>query len=236
MKLKTIGKKLLREKFLGFIDYYRFPKGRNSWGGPFNGQTFRQAIFLELIQKITFSTIVETGTFRGTTTEYLYESSRLPVHTVEYNLRLYGYSRARFFMHKSIKTYHDDSRSFLIRFMTKKEFRKQKVFYYLDAHWGEDLPLKKEIQVIFEHCPHAVVMVDDFQVPGDKGYGFDDYGEGNVLNLGLLNSIRNKLGIVAFFPSQSSDYETGARRGCVVLATDPDLVEILRKVKTLKGV
>ncbi len=74
MSLKGVAKKILGEKkwvklkilplgTLGVIDHFRSLK--NTWGGPFNGQIFRQQIYLELIRKIGFSAIVETGTFRG---------------------------------------------------------------------------------------------------------------------------------------------------------------------------
>jgi hypothetical protein len=29
---------------------------------------------------------------------------------------------------------------------------------------------------VFDACPNAIVMVDDFQVLFDAGYGYDDYG------------------------------------------------------------
>ena len=102
MDLRTLAEKIVGEKIMGMVDYFRHPELRNSWGGPFNGQTFRQQIFRELIQKISFSVIAETGTFRDTTTEYLYESSQLPVYTAELHPGYYGYVKARFFMHKSI--------------------------------------------------------------------------------------------------------------------------------------
>ncbi len=87
MNLREFVKNIIGAKVLGVADYYRFREYRDSWGGPFNAQAFRQQIFLELIQKVKFSAIAETGTFRGTTTEYFSETSALPVHTVELNPR-----------------------------------------------------------------------------------------------------------------------------------------------------
>ena len=60
------------------------------------------------------------------------------------------------------------------------------VFFYLDAHWNDDLPLADEIDIIFSRCPWAVVMIDDFEVPSDPGYQFDDYGPGKALVLGYI--------------------------------------------------
>ena len=171
--------------------------------------------------------------FRSTTTEYLYESSRLPVYTVELHPRYYGYVKARFFMHKNIVVYQGDSRAFLRCLVKDPTLIQKQIFFYLDAHWGEDLPLKEEIQFIFETFPKAVIMVDDFRVPGDEEYGYDDYGEGKVLSLEYLNPLNKKLKLAVFFPSKRAELETGAKRGCVVLAKAPDLIEILGGVTTL---
>jgi hypothetical protein len=48
------------------------------------------------------------------------------------------------------------------------------------------LPLVDEIALAFRHWPEAVVMIDDFAVPGDPGYGFDVYGAGQALRLDYL--------------------------------------------------
>jgi hypothetical protein len=107
------------------------------------------------------------------------------------------------------------------------------VFFYLDAHgWGA-LPLAEELALAFRHWPAAVVMVDDFQVPGDAGYGFDDYGDGEALTLGYLAGHR-VLPPHVWFPACASEHESGARRGCVVLAGAPDVARRVDQVQTLR--
>ena len=51
-------------------------------------------------------------------------------------------------------------------------------FFYLDAHWRDALPLREELRIIATQHACAVVMVDDFKVEDDSGYGFDIYGNG----------------------------------------------------------
>ena len=58
--------------------------------------------------------------------------------------------------------------------------------FYLDAHWHEYLPLRDELEIALGQFANAVVLIDDFQVPDDPGYGFDDYGPGKTLNLEYL--------------------------------------------------
>ncbi len=60
------------------------------------------------------------------------------------------------------------------------------VFIYLDAHWEDDLPLAEELRIIAGAWRSAVVMIDDFQVSDDDGYGFDDFGPGKALTQSYL--------------------------------------------------
>jgi hypothetical protein len=232
--MKAFIRSILGDERLGVLDYYRHPQYRNYGGGPFNGQEFRRQIFLELIGNISFSAIVETGTYLGTTTDYLHASSRLPVFTAERNDRYFGFAKTRFRSNRNITMAHEDSRLFLRRLVSDPKFRQQHVFFYLDAHWERDLPLREELVIILETLQDAVVMVDDFKVPGDDGYGYDSYGEGKVLDLEYLAPIRSQLNLAAFFPARKSGEESGQKRGCVLLARDPGPAVSLRSMTTIK--
>jgi hypothetical protein len=45
---------------------------------------------------------------------------------------------------------------------------------YPDAHWEGDLPLADEIDAICNTLSRFVVIIDDFEVPDDSGYNFDN--------------------------------------------------------------
>jgi hypothetical protein len=222
----------LRKTVGGMIDYLRYTDQKQKWGGPFNNQAARQRIFLDLIAAVPFKTIVETGTFSGTTTAFLQESSGLPVFTVEVQPRKYGYALARFLRNKMVRVSHGDSRAFLRRLPERGLDTQAPTFFYLDAHWSEDLPLGEEIAIVFSTWPKAVVMIDDFRVPGDDGYGYDDYGEGKVLELAYLDTLGHQ-GLQKFFPQARSEEETGKRRGSVVLARDAGLVKKIGEISSL---
>jgi len=222
------------EQSLGAIEFYLRPSVRTSWGGPFNGQHARRFLIDEILSVIRFAAIIETGTFRGTTTEYLHKSSGLPVYTVELKRRYYGYAKARFAFNSAVRVYYEDSRRFLRRIAEDAEYlKKQNVLFYLDAHWGGDPPLKEELQVIFGKFDNAVVMIDDFKVPHDGEYAYDVYGKGAALTLEYLSPLTTITGFSAFFPKCKAAQETGLRRGCVVLARAHHLVDQLKEVKTL---
>jgi hypothetical protein len=217
----------------GVLSYVRFPEQRKSWGGPFNGQEGRKKIFEELSRTISFSCIVETGTYRGTTTDYFERSAKIPIISIEIEDFSFGYAKFRFLFHKCVNIYYGDSRTLLKNLFDSRALTDRETFFYLDAHWGDDLPLIKEIDLIFGHNPNAIAMVDDFQVPDDPGYKFDDFGERKILNLDYLRDVITRFDLSVFFPVCRSEHETGAKRGSVVLARG-FMAESLTKLVTLR--
>ncbi|MGH9878161.1 MAG: hypothetical protein ACRD5H_11020 [Nitrososphaerales archaeon] len=217
---------------LGRLDFFRHPERQYSWGGPFNGQKFRRRIVFDLLFAFPIKAVVETGTFRGTTTA-LFAATSLPVYSAEIHPRYFSYAKTRFLFNRhNVHLYHGDSRSFLRYLSGDSRIPKEDVFFYLDAHWGNDSPLRDELEIIFSKWERPIVMVDDFQVP-DSGYGFDDYGPGKALNLDYIDPVVSTHNISVFFPSVDSPKETGGRRGSVVLCKEMSGVEIDKTVKTL---
>jgi hypothetical protein len=215
------------------LDYWCRPGRRASWGGPFNGQVFRQRLFAELCRRIQFTAIVETGTHQGTTTEYLSSTARVPVHSFELVPHRYGFARARLRAAPGVHLHHRDSRAGLAELAMGRALPPGPLFFYLDAHGLPELPLAEEIDLVFGHWGEAIVMIDDFAVPDDPGYGFDDYGPGQVLTLDYLGS-RAAPPMALWLPACVSAAESGARRGCVVLARDAALVRRMNEMETLR--
>jgi hypothetical protein len=223
----------LGDERLGMLDYWRRPEWRETWGGPFNGQAFRQRLFAELCSRVAFATIIETGTYRGTTTAYLRQSTRVPVHSFEVRPRHHGFARARLWLARGVHLHRGDSRAGIAALAVSRARPRGSVFFYLDAHWEGDLPLREEVDLAFAHWGQAVVMIDDFAVPDDPGYGFDDYGPGKALTLAHLGP-RAAPPTAIWFPACVASAETGARRGCVVLARDAELIRRIDPMRTLR--
>lgn len=219
--IKGIAKGLLGEATVGAVDYYRFPERRMAWGGPFNGQAGRRAIFEMILSTVTPALILETGTFLGTTTELMAKTG-IAVVSVEGNARNYGFARMRLRRFPNVELRLGDSRIEVRQALNLRGCARElrPIFAYLDAHWNEDLPLAEELEFIFSACPNAVAMIDDFQVPDDAGYGYDDYGPGKALDRTYIAGARARYALAALYPSFRSFEETGARRGCVVLANE----------------
>ena len=201
---------------------------------PLNGQRERRRIVHDLFRKIDFDLIVETGTYLGTTTEYLAAEFESSIYTIECNERFHAFAKQRLRKRPSVVALRDDSRSALRKLSSDSQATAATTFVYLDAHWQDDLPLKTEIDIVLRNWKRAVILIDDFAVPDDPGYAYDDYGPGAELNMEL---IRPLLGphMTPFFPSAESSRETGYRRGCVVLGT-PALSHHLWAVPSLRAI
>jgi hypothetical protein len=225
--------KSIRDELLGYSDLIFYPKSRHSWGGAFNGQEFRQMIFQQIISAIELDYIVETGTFRGTTTSYMSKHFFKYIYSVESNRRSYGYSKLRFMFNNYIHIRHGDSRTFLRDLAVTNNFPLKTIFFYLDAHWHNDLPLLEELECILNSCPQAVIMIDDFQVPDDAGYGYDEYGPDHSLTIDYLSQL-TLYPRWYFFPVIHSSLETGKKRGCIVITNSNSIKDHLSKLDTLR--
>lgn len=192
------------------------PGAQWTWGGPMNGQHGRRELVRRIATGIRFRYVIETGTHRGATTGFLADVTGAPVHTVDTDPVSGGYAARVFAGRTDVTVSVDDCRRFLER-VAGEQVRTDPVLFYLDAHWdAQDLPLWEEIRFVFANWDHPVVVVDDFAVPGDPGYGFDAYGVGRSLCLDdLLPHLPEA--VEAWFPTLPSGSESGSRRGCVVL-------------------
>lgn len=217
---------------VGRLEYMLRPSLRASWGGPMNGQAGRQRMCREILTALPPTAIVETGTFRGTTTEFFAQFG-VPVYSVEAEPRYHAFAAMRLrSLRNRVHLSLADSRSFLHRLTADTSVPKDSVFFYLDAHWSADLPLAEEITTIFASWKHAVIMIDDFAVPGDS-YSYDDYGPGAALDAGYLDALR-RTDMSRFYPSLRAYEETGAKRGSIVLCNDSHTRDRLAALKSLQ--
>jgi len=183
-------------------------------------------LFDQLLQELKIVTVVETGTFRGTTTDYMAKAG-LPVFSCELHPRYFYYSLLRLANIPNVRLERADSRCFLRELFDENRLPPGPTLFYLDAHWERDLPLWEEVDQIFSRHPSPVIMVDDFRVPTDSGFAYDDYGRGKCLSVTNLHEAVTARPAM-FFPRYASAHETGARRGCVVLAQG-DLADYIRR-------
>ena len=218
MQYKQFIKRFVDEGLLGRLDYLRSAPEDRDWAGPFNGQSFRRDMFLAISKALDPFFVLETGTFRGVTTEFLARQFALPVFSIESSRRNYGFACARLDRWKNVHLFYGDSVQTLRRLFEDGALPRGYGLFYLDAHWEQNLPLRDEVSAIFENLRSAVVVVDDFAVPDDPGYAYDDYGESGSLTVSYLAPVLSRFGLRCFFPNCHSSAETGKKRGSCVLA------------------
>jgi hypothetical protein len=232
---RSVLLRIIGPRRFGALSYAIRPERGSPWGGPFNGQAYRCLLFAALVGRLRPAAIVETGTYLGTTTEWI-AAFQLPIFTCESAEENFGFAQARLSALRNVAITLGDSREFLRKLLGGPllEAGKEGVLFYLDAHWNSDLPLAAEVDLIFGLCPKATVLIDDFQVLDDPGYSFDTFGPDLTLNACYIDPAVRKHRLKTFYPSTPSLAETGMRRGCVVLCRDEGLIEALRGVSLLR--
>lgn len=199
---------------------------------PLNGQSGRRAIVERVIHDCAIQQFVETGTFRGGTTRWL-AAFGLPVHTVEVNPRLARFAQIVLADVPLIHVTEMDSVAFLDRLSADPAITARITLFYLDAHWEKRLPLGDEIAIVTRSFPNAIMVVDDFQVPDDPDYTFDDFGPGKRLDIEYVRHT-GVTGLDVFFPAMRGIDEDLPRRGCVVMTSNSSLATRLRGIELLR--
>lgn len=156
----------------------------------------------------------------------------LPVTTAEANPSFASRAKRRLCRWSNIDLRAQDSVRVLTDLGCEPIDRSVPTLFYLDSHWSEHLPLRDEVEIAVAHFPKALFVIDDFAVPDDPGYGFDDYGPGKRIDLEYL--LQGRMDFAVFFPSVPSHDETGAKRGCVVATKNKDLAQILERHPLLR--
>ena len=214
-----------------FVDIAKRAR-RTAFGGPLNGQAFRRLIVEGVIAACEARVAIETGSHRGTTTEFLSSTSVDEVWTVEYLPRYYWYTRWRFRSNPRVNVVRGDSRTVLRELAGDPDLTARSTLFYLDAHWGADLPLAEELRIIAGSWSRWVAVIDDFLVPDDPGYRYDAYTPEATIEAAYCKRAGIP-GLRIYYPALESKYETGARRGCGVVTSVPALCRQLEAMPSL---
>ena len=140
----------------------------------FNLEAIRAYIFWKLHRLHNCSSFVETGTLYGNTAGYTNRVFKTPVFTAELNSTHYLVSKANLVWARGVTQYKASSPDFLNQVCQGSVIGDNPMFY-LDAHWNEFMPLPDELTIIAENCEKAVILIDDFMVPWDDRFLYDEY-------------------------------------------------------------
>jgi predicted O-methyltransferase YrrM len=104
-------------------------------------------------------------------------------------------------------------------------------FVYLDAHWHDYLPLRDELSILKEWA-NTIVMIDDFKVPFDHGFGWDRYDEQREICMQYVDAVIPDKPI--FFPGYSARREGPVARGYCVIPMSNTVGAALEEIKLLR--
>ncbi len=196
------------------------PYRLRTYAEPFHGDKQWQEL-VALFAKFPITSCVETGTYHADTTLYLAKVfPNIPVYTVELAGEYYRESVWRLRDSKNVTLIRDSSPRALERLAREHRFGGLPLVF-LDAHWYDYWPILDELRELAS-LPKAIIMIDDFEVPGKEWFQYDVYYEGEKKLRNNLDFIRPALGngYRVLFPSYSpkeAGIDGPVLRGYVVL-------------------
>lgn len=197
--------------------------GRGQWPA-LNGQALRRETIVRLLHSFRPDVIVETGTYFGSSTAF-FSSLGAPVLSVDALPRHHLMARIRLRSHDRVTLALGDSRAFLRHLAAGGSGDFSRPFLYLDAHGAGELPLREELEIAWNRWDDSLVAIDDFMVPGDPGFAYDDYGPGRRID---LEHCSPPAGIATFFPAHGALEETGDRKGTAYMGKGEAALRSLR--------
>jgi len=186
------------------------------WGAFHFDPIYRQ-FMIDLVGALPFTAFAETGTFRGYSTELIAAGHpKLPVFTSEVYEPSYRIAKAALGKYPNVTAELRSSDEFLQELLKSNSLGNLPLFF-LDAHWQRYWPLRTELAHIAATSLPAVIVIDDFEVPGQPQFEYDIDG-GGELTEGLkcnLEYITPSLGKAntyhAIFPRYSRSDAFGGR-------------------------
>lgn len=188
-------------------------------GGPFGFDVTVALLAHDLITAYACDAIVETGCYLGDTTAYLARRyPALPVRSCDLQDEHVQFTRQRLTGLPNAHVSCLDSPALVSR--TNAGY--QRPFYFLDAHWGHQWPLSRELAAI----RHGVVLIHDFDI-GHPRFSYDVY-DGQACGPSLLASLKlQQLPRGYFTPDPEARWplpclQVGRRSGVGVLVVGMD--------------
>ena len=129
--------------------------------------------FKMLKDDFQITTVIETGTFEGSTTAFFARTFE-EVHTIDISQKYLNEAKERLSSFSNINFHLGSSQNVLSQILPA--LKNKYVLFYLDAHWNEYWPLLDELEEINKtHHHQCIVVIDDVKVPGRSDIPFDAY-------------------------------------------------------------
>ncbi|MHA1253375.1 MAG: hypothetical protein ACTSRP_25585 [Candidatus Helarchaeota archaeon] len=100
----------------------------------------------------------------------------LELFSCEPNKSFFTLAQKRLEGYKNCKIFNESSQEFIPRILKEKPLNEYLTFFFLDAHGkGFEWPLRQEIYQITHNLNKAIILIDDFKVPGNPQFQYDIY-------------------------------------------------------------
>lgn len=185
---------------------------------PMNGQRNRLRTTILLCDLFEPDYVIESGSFLGTTTQYLSILARVKTYSIEINQDFSRVAKTRLsedISRNRVEIIDGDSATQLPIILEGIDSKDSCILAYLDAHWLEHIPLREELQSLLDWGGDFIAIIDDFYIPTDQGYGYDLYKNHRV----DVTHVPISDQISIWIPSESSTEESGAKRGTAYIVS-----------------
>jgi len=200
---------------------------------PMNGQKerLRSSILLSEILKPEFA--IESGAYLGTTTQYLSCLVTKKAFSIEINQTFAEIASRRLsseIENGEIEIICGDSGLLFSSILSGINPQTERVIAYLDAHWLANIPLRYEIQSLLDWGGVFIALVDDFYIPDDNTYGFDQYEHHRIDRTHVPDVTELNIWVPAF----EASHESGARRGTAYLVHNDINQQVIENARNLR--
>lgn len=179
----------------------------------FNGDIQLQQLFSNIINNYDFDIIIETGTHKGETTEFLCSFQKHVIST-EIVPEFHNTVKEKLKNLVNLTLLLGDSATSLesIFFAIKDK----KIIAFLDSHCFNDTVLERELELFTQLTHKPTLIIHDFYVPGTS-LGYDSW-DGHRYDIDFYKKYFDRLyGHDEYSYSYNDDSATGARRGIILI-------------------
>lgn len=137
------------------------------------GDVIMRDFILRVGQECKITSVVETGTYKGFSCALFAELfPSLPVYSCEVVMKNCLEAKKNTEKYSNINIFNMSSPDFLRKIISEGLVGENPLFF-LDAHWLDFWPLEDELKIISSELKNAIIIIDDFKVPGNSKFEYD---------------------------------------------------------------
>ena len=221
--MKNIKNLIKRNKliFLLFLNIFRRNAG-------FHSDQMIMKILKEISRFFQITSFVETGTYRGDSSFIMTRNfPKLSIYTCEITEEFFEIAKERLRNYPKIRVFHQSSEKFLNNLPTEKTGLFP--LFFLDAHWYDYWPLKEELKIINLKFNQAIIIIDDFQVPGREDFSYDVENGNLICNFDYIKDCFQKEKKLDLLYPNYSKKESGTKKLCGYIIIFKNLKELFQE-------